>query len=111
VNLLIGSALVFLAVLLLIRQNLLQVKYGLIWLFASIVLIIWAALPRLVTIMTQLMGIAIASNAIFTVMILFCLMVMLLLSVSVSKDNVRIKKLAQEVALLRSRLGATDGTE
>lgn len=107
VYLLIGAATVLVAVVLLIRRNFLQVKYALMWLGASFVLVGWACFPAAAQAVARLLGVEVTSNAMFLLVNLFCLIVLLILSVSVSKDNLRIKRLAQEIALLRDELRAS----
>jgi hypothetical protein len=104
VNLVTGSVVAFVVVVALVRRDLLQIKYALIWLCASAALVLWAVVPRIVTGLTRAMGIALESNAIFLIMIMFCTAVLLMVSISISRDNLRIKRLAHEIALLKAEL-------
>ncbi len=103
-NLIAGSVIALAAIVFLVHRGHLQVKFALAWLGAGCVFVLWAAVPAASVAVARLLGIQVESNAVFLVVILFCLVVLLILSVSASRDNLRVKRLAQEIALLRQDL-------
>ena len=98
-----GSALLLLIVLELVRQRRLLERYALLWLFSSLVLLglaIWS--DALETIATAL-GIVYPPNALFLIAFGFVLVLLLHFSLAVSRLSDQSKVLAQRLALLEER--------
>ena len=99
------GAILFLGVTLhFIRRKGLDLAHSILWLFMGIVFLIIAVVPQIVTLISRWMGIEVASNAIFLVLVAFLLICAISSSASLSRHHTRIKRLVQSVALLEHRI-------
>ena len=102
-----GSALLFLFVLELLRRRRLSEPYAILWLFASVVLLVLSVWDDLLDELADLVGIATPANALFVVGFGFILVLLLSFSTVISRLTRENKLLAQELARLnRERDGA-----
>lgn len=91
----------FLYVLHLVAQDKLLLKYSLLWLLLTVLLLFFSVCPGLVYHFSKFFGFETASNFIFFVG-LFCLLaISLSLSVILSQQTLKIKNLTQAIALLK----------
>lgn len=115
VKLQIFMILTFLAVLFFmigqVRNRKLELRYTLSWLLLAIVLLILAAFPSLLQVMSSAMGIYAPVNMIFFCGFAFSLFIIYTLTVAISKMAEEIKCLAQRIALLEKQAGAPAGGE
>ncbi len=102
--LLAGVIVYFAVILVALRKKSLTLKYSLLWMFSALLLLIIVIFPRIINGVTKLLGIASPVNAVFTIILFLVLMILISLSVIVSKQHAQIKKLIQSVALLEKRL-------
>ena len=96
----VGSALLFVFVLELLRRRRLSEPYAILWLLASVVLLVLAVWDDLLENLADLVGIATPANALFVVGFGFVLVLLLSFSTVVSRLTRENKLLAQEVARL-----------
>ncbi len=82
-----------------VNKRILLLKYSLIWLLISLVLIIAACFPKIAFSVTALVGIETPSNLIFFLAILSLLGICFSLSVIVSKQTEKMKRLVQTLSL------------
>ncbi len=101
----IAFALVFLAVVLryLIIKKL-NLKYALVWLLTSIVLLLLAIFPNVAIWAAGFVGIELPVNAVFLFAILLAFIIILTLTAIVSHLNKRIYRLTQMQAVLEHRV-------
>lgn len=98
-------SLVFFAVVFdLVRKERLQLKYSLLWMALSIVVLLCAIFPNAVGFVSSALGIGVASNFVFLVGFVILIGICLSLSVIVSWQAKDIRCLVQQVALLNKRL-------
>ncbi len=102
--LLAGVIVYFAVILVALRKKSLTLKYSLLWMFSAFLLLITVIFPQVIDGVTKLLGIASPVNAVFTIILFLVLMILISLSVIVSKQHAQIKKLIQSVALLEKRL-------
>ncbi len=102
--LLAGVIVYFGVILVALRKKSLTLKYSLLWMFSALLLLIIVIFPHIINGVTKLLGIASPVNAVFTIVLFLVLMILISLSVIVSKQHAQIKKLIQSVALLEKRL-------
>ncbi len=95
-----GSALLFFFVLELVRRRRLGEPYAILWLLASVVLLILSIFDGLLRELAELVGIATPANALFVVGFGFILVLLLSFSSVVSRLSRENKLLAQELARL-----------
>lgn len=106
-----GSALLFVFVLELLRRRRLSEPYAILWLLASVVLLVLSVWDDLLGTLADAVGIATPANALFVVGFGFILVLLLSFSTVVSRLTRENKLLAQEVARLsRERDGHEAGT-
>ncbi len=107
----VGSALLFVFVLELLRRRRLAEPYAILWLIASVVLLVLSVWDDLLDSLAELVGIATPANALFVVGFGFVLVLLLSFSSVVSRLTRENKLLAQEVARLsRERDGDAQAT-
>ncbi len=107
----VGSALLFVFVLELLRRRRLSEPYAILWLLASVVLLVLSVWDDLLDSLADLVGIATPANALFVVGFGFVLVLLLSFSTVVSRLTRENKLLAQEVARLsRERDGDAQTT-
>ena len=101
---LLAVAVYFILLYLLLKKRSLHLKYTLLWIFSGVLMLALAVFPHLLDWFAALIGIYEPTNALFS-LIFFCIIIILMsLTAIVSKQNERIKRLAQAVALLEKRV-------
>lgn len=104
-SVLLALVLAFLAVIInFLRKGTLTLKYSLIWIAACIALIVFLLIPVVPEKLAALMGIEVASNFVFLLEGIFVLIILISLTLIVSKQNSRIVRLIQATAILEKRI-------
>ena len=99
------GAVVFLVVILwLLKKGRLTVRYSIIWLMAGGALLVFAVFPYIVLVLRDWLNMVMPVNVIFTLVLAFVLLLLLSLSTIVSGFAEKLKRLAQENALLEKRV-------
>lgn len=98
---LVGSVLVLLGIIELLRRRQLGEKYAVLWLVVGVLLLVFTAFPGLTTSVARGLGVAVPTNLMFFVGILFLVGVVLHLSWEVSRLENETRKLAEDQAILR----------
>ena len=101
---LITSLVIFVLILELVRRRRLREEYSWLWLLtagAMIVLVVWF---RLLVAITHLVGAVTPINTLLLFAVLFLFAIAVHYSVIVSRLTIQVKNLAQELALVSSRL-------
>jgi hypothetical protein len=88
----------------LIRNQRLQLREALIWILTTIAAIAITAFPQLLVRGATLLGIQVPSNALFGAALLYLGVNVLSITIAVSGNTTRVRRLAQECALLRAEL-------
>ncbi|NLX63565.1 MAG: DUF2304 domain-containing protein [Clostridiaceae bacterium] len=107
-TLIIGSILFFVFIINMVRTKKLELKYALIWILTSLSFIIMSIFPETVFMVARLLEVEVAANALFLCIIFLLLLMVFALTVAVSRHADRIKKLVQELALLKAELEDKD---
>lgn len=100
----IGSLIAMIILLNMIRKKQLELRYALSWLGVGISVMILACFPKLLAWLAEKVGIASPVNMLFFFGFLFSLTIILVLTISISRMSLRVKRLAQEIALLRKEI-------
>lgn len=103
-ELLLGSVCLLVMIFYMLKKNLLSVKYSLLWLFFAAALILFAAVPYVVYVLRDILNIEIPVNLVFALLFCFVLLVLLSVSVAISQLAEKAKRLAQSNALLEKRV-------
>ncbi len=105
---LLGSLLFLLIVLDAVRRQKLREAYALVWLFITgcmIVVSLWTNVLRLIS---NLLGIAYPPATLFLILTVGILLLLFQYSIVISLHNEKLKKLTQEIALLKEKLEQKD---
>lgn len=94
--------LVFVAELL--RRGILRERFAALWLVVGSLLVVVALFPQVIRTAATALGFELPSNLLFFVSILFLLLVAVQLSFEVSRLEARTRRLAEDLALLRSEV-------
>jgi len=100
----IGSIILLLVILELIRRKYLQERYSLIWIVTGGLFLLLSIRVEILYRISNFLGFSIPSNALFFFGVLFLILIVLGLSVITSRLSVKNKILAQEVVLLKKRV-------
>jgi hypothetical protein len=95
---------VFLVVVELVRRRRLMERYALLWLAAALILLVLAIWKGLLTTLSNRVGIHYPPSTLFAVGFGFAIVLLLSLSVVISRLSEQNKRLAQHVALLAERV-------
>lgn len=95
--------LVILTVLNLVKKEKILVKYSLVWLFPSVLLLISTMFPSFLQWATKLMGFQESSNMILTILVCLLLIITLTLTVIVSHLKEQLRNLVQEISIIKAR--------
>lgn len=98
---LVGSVLVLAGIVELLRRRQLGEKYAVLWLLVGILLLVFTVFPGLLTSLARGLGVAVPTNLMFFVGILFLVGVVLHLSWEVSRLENETRKLAEDLAILQ----------
>lgn len=85
-----------------LRRGYLREKFAALWLLVSLLLLVLAVFPELLGWVADLVGIQIPSNLLFMGAGMLLLLVSVQLSYEISRLEARTRRLAEEMALLRS---------
>lgn len=102
------TLLLFVLVFEMVRRRKLMERYSLLWLFASMVLLALAVFTDLLAEISELVGIATPSNALFAAGIGFMVVLLLHFSATISRLTDETKILAQRLALAEERLAGSE---
>jgi len=92
-----------------LRKNALSFKYSLLWLFSTSVMLIVSIFPDILMFTANILGFQLISNAVFSLLLGFVIVILLSLTSIVSKQTERIKTLVQTIALLEKRIRELEG--
>lgn len=111
VTLIIAVICYFVIILYFLKQRALNLKYTLLWLLSGVVLGILVIYPELLSYIIHILGIEDNMNGLFIICIAFILMIMMALTSIASRQNVKIRKLVQEIAILDKRIRELEQNE
>ena len=103
-HMLLGALVLLAIIFVFLKKGLMTVKYSLLWLGLSIVLVIFAACPYVVFVLRDILDIEMPVNLVFLLMFCFVLVVLLSLSIAITQLADKCKRLTQENALLEKRV-------
>ena len=98
------AALLFIFVLWLLRKGVLKEKYAVLWLVFTGGAFFFSVFPGALKWISDSIGVTIPSNLVFFVTLVILVLVNVQLSFELSRHEARIRRLAEESALLSERL-------
>ena len=87
-----------------IRKKKLELRYALAWMLVGVSIFVLDCFPQLIAWMAHKLGIASPINMLFFLGFCFSLIIIFTLTVAVSRMSIRIKQLAQEIALYEKEI-------
>ena len=99
-----ASLVIFIFVFDLLRRGVLKEKYAVLWLLVAGVGLVFAVVPGLLDWLGSALGIGAPVNLLFFVMGVVLVLVSVQLSYELSRHEARIRRLAEEVALLKEQV-------
>lgn len=94
----------FIVVLGLLKRRALSLKYTLLWLLAGVCMGVLVIFPDLLRKLSNLIGIYSEVNGLFLFAIFFVICILMSITAIISRQNVRIRKLTQALALMEKQL-------
>lgn len=98
------AALLFIFVLWLMRKGVLKEKYAVLWLVFTAGAFFFSVFPGALKWISDSIGVTIPSNLVFFVTLVILVLVNVQLSFELSRHEARIRRLAEETALLNERI-------
>ena len=102
----IAALITFIFVIDLLRRGVLREKDAVLWLFVSGAALLLAIFPAILVWLTGVLGVAEPVNLLFFVTIVVLVLVSVQLSYELSRHEARIRRLAEEVALLKEEINS-----
>jgi len=102
------SLAIFVSVIELIRRHKLKEKYSLLWLFSSLVLLVFSLSPGALNYVAILVGIAYPPSLLFLLGLMFLIVINIHFSTVISRLSDKNRDLAQELAILKQHLESKD---
>ena len=96
------------SVLYLLLKNRIPVKYALIWLFSTIVILVIAVIPNLMEKLAKLLGFELLSNMVLCLFIAILMFLTLILTVMMAGQKKKTTLLIQELSLLKKEVNKND---
>lgn len=111
VVLVIAFAVFVLAVILsLLLRRKLREKYAILWMIVGLAMLVLAAIPPLLGWLAQILGVAVPSNLVFALAMALLILVAVHLSWELSTAEDEVRRLAEEVAILRNAIEGVEAT-
>jgi hypothetical protein len=104
----IASVVTFVFVFSLLRKGVLREKYAVLWLFFSGAALFFSLVPQALFWLSRTIGVAEPVNLLFFLTVVMLILVAVQLSYELSRHEARIRRLAEEVALINERLAELD---
>lgn len=100
----LGALVLLVIIFVLLKHGKMTVKYSLLWMCLSLLLLVFAIFPYVVYVLRDLMGVEMPVNLVFMLMFCFVLLVLLSLSIAISQLAEKSKRLTQANAILEKRV-------
>ena len=104
VYMLLGALALLVLIFILLKRGMMAVKYSLLWLGQAVALVIAAACPRILYMLSAVLSIEMPVNLVFLLMFCYVLAVLLSLSIAICQLAEKCRRLTQANALLEKRL-------
>ena len=94
----------FIIIFYFLKKKAISLKYTLMWLMAGVIMAVFVAWPRLLIYCRKLVGIESNMNALFLMLIGFCVVILMALTSIVSGHTEKMRKLIQAMSLMEKRI-------
>lgn len=92
------------AILYLVRKNILYSRYTPWWIFISVIFLVFGFFPRLSDYLARMVGVAYGPSLVMLGAVVMLFLKTLLMDIDRSRQEVRLRRLVQRVAMLQSEL-------
>ncbi|MBE6385314.1 MAG: DUF2304 domain-containing protein [Lentisphaerae bacterium] len=99
-----GSLLFLFVVLWSVRQKKLKEAYALLWLFTGVVILFFSIWPRSLRLISELIGIVYPPATFFLLLLAGIILILFQYALLLSRNQEKISRMAQEIALLKNEL-------
>lgn len=106
----LGALVLLVIIFVLLKHGKMTVKYSLLWMCLSLVLLVFALFPYVVYVLRDLIDVEMPVNLVFMLMFCFVLLVLLSLSIAISQLAEKSKRLTQANAILEKRVRELEKT-
>ena len=103
ISLFIFSIITLFVIFYLLKKEKLPVKYSMIWLISSIILMLVSIIPWSLESISEIIGFQTISNLVIAIILALLLMITMILTIIVSVQNKKITLLIQEISLLKDK--------
>lgn len=104
IELIVGLAIYFVIILFLLKNRRLNLKYTLLWLLTGLILLLMAIFPQILGGLAELLGFQSSMNLLYVLLLGLIMMILMSITSIVSGQNDRIRKMAEENALVEKRV-------
>ena len=104
------SVIFLVVVVVLVRKNMLQERYSILWVFMSLILLVLSSTPLIMEELAGWLGIRNAPSLLFLFGLVYLLIYNLHITTVVSRQSERIMRLTQEIALMKHTPKEKDDT-
>ncbi len=111
VTLIIAVCFYFIFILHYLKNKMLELKYTLIWLAAGFVMILLIAFPELLMTFVAVFGIESNMNGLYILVLAFVITTLMTLTSIVSRQNLKIRILIQELSIMEKRIRELESME
>ena len=94
----------FIIILYYLKRKMLELKYTLIWLAAGLIMGIMIYFPELLVRFVRILGIESNMNGLYVLCIAFMMMILMTLTSIVSRQQLKIRILIQELSMMEKRI-------
>lgn len=94
----------FIIILYYLKRKMLELKYTLIWLVAGLIMGIMIYFPELLVWFVRVLGIESNMNGLYVLCIAFMMMILMTLTSIVSRQQLKIRILIQELSMMEKRI-------
>lgn len=105
----VASIVTFAFVFWLLRRGVLKEKYAVLWLLLSGAALLFSIVPGALRTISDALGVETPSNLLFFLTIVLLVLVAVQLSYELSRHEARIRRLAEEVAILQRQIDDMNG--
>lgn len=110
-SMIIGALLFAILIVVFLKKGSFSLKYSLLWLLTALLMLVIGIFPQILVGVANLLGFELASNALFTFLLGFVILILLQQTAVISQQNEKIKKMAQSIALLEKRVRELENGE
>lgn len=103
-SLIIVSLILLLVVIVILKKDRIPIKYALVWVFASLIIMLVGIIPGIFEWVSSLIGFMTISNMITGIFLFILLLICISLTIMISSQKNKITLLIQEISILKEKV-------